>query len=206
VALRRWRLRFAVFDVALWRLKARCRRIFPVPVKRTRFRSARFDFHLALQSHFGARTIEHIAALELRSCSIFPDVLQLQRDASSTSRPSSMWAICRPRYIIVTFTLLPSARNSRACRVLESRKSLIVDPGAVLHFFQVNHVLLFLRGARPPSPARLELPIVHDLDDGGPGERGDLHQIQAPFFRQRCASSIVNTPSWSPLSASRARD
>src|SRR5882762_10019511 len=55
VALRRWRLRFAVFDVALWRLKARYRLIFPVPVKRTRFRSARLLFIFGIATPISVR-------------------------------------------------------------------------------------------------------------------------------------------------------
>src|SRR6267378_7043078 len=47
----------------------------------------------------------------------------------------------------------------------------------------MNHVLLFLRGARRLRLLELVFPIVHDLDDGGPGERRDFHQIQAPFIR-----------------------
>ena len=54
-------------------------------------------------------------------------VIELEKSASAaatrsrTALPSSVWAICRPRNIIVTFTLFPSPRNSRAWRVLNSK-------------------------------------------------------------------------------------
>jgi hypothetical protein len=60
---------------------------------------------------------------------------------------------------------------------------VIVDARAVLHFFQVNHVLLFLRRSRRFRLLELELPIVHDLDDRGPSERRDFDEIEAPFMR-----------------------
>ncbi len=60
---------------------------------------------------------------------------------------------------------------------------VVVDAGAVFHFLQVNHVLLFLRGPRRLRLLELEFPVVHDLDDGGPGEGRDFHEIQAPFMR-----------------------
>src|SRR5882762_1202113 len=79
-------------------------------------------FHLRhCNSYFGARTIDMLRPSSFGSCSILPMSFNSSATRSSTSRPNSMWAICRPRYIIVTFTLLPSARNSRACRVLKSK-------------------------------------------------------------------------------------
>ena len=60
---------------------------------------------------------------------------------------------------------------------------VIVDARTILHFLQVNHVLLFLGGARSLGLLELELPVVHDLDDRRPGERRDFHEIQAPFMR-----------------------
>src|ERR1041384_6020424 len=160
------------------------------------------------------------------SCSIFPMSFSSCATRSSTSLPSSMCAICRPRYIIVTLTLLPSDRNSRAWRVLKSKswssmpgryfpsfrciqccvffsggaalvplrqefarmarlevEVVVVDARPVLHFFQMNHVLLFLRGARRLGLLELELAVVHDLDHGRPGERRDFHEIQAPLMR-----------------------
>src|SRR5216683_1685225 len=47
----------------------------------------------------------------------------------------------------------------------------------------MEDVGVFLGGARKLRLLELELPIVHDLDDGGPGERRDFHEIQAPFVR-----------------------
>src|SRR6266508_618334 len=78
--------------------------------------------------YFGANTIDIFRPSSFGSCSIFPTSFSSAATRSSTSRPSSMWAICRPRYIIVTFTLLPSCRNSRAWRVLNA-KSCSSIPG-----------------------------------------------------------------------------
>src|SRR5713101_5606980 len=71
--------------------------------------------------HFGASTIDMLRPSSFGSCSILAMSFSSWATRSSTARPRSMWAICRPRYIIVTFTLLPSSRNSRACRVLNAK-------------------------------------------------------------------------------------
>src|SRR5882724_5219633 len=71
--------------------------------------------------HFGARTIDMFRPSSFGSCSILAMSFSSLATRSSTARPRSMWAICRPRYIIVTLTLLPSCRNSRACRVLKAK-------------------------------------------------------------------------------------
>src|SRR3989441_787055 len=74
-----------------------------------------------LRSYFGASTIDMFRPSSLGSCSTLLMSFNCSATRSSTPRPSSIWAICRPRYIIVTFTLLPSSRNSRACRVLNAK-------------------------------------------------------------------------------------
>src|SRR5882762_9080077 len=74
-----------------------------------------------IRCHFGASTIDMLRPSSFGSCSILATSFNSLATRSSTSRPRSMWAICRPRYIIVTFTLLPSCRNSRACRVLNAK-------------------------------------------------------------------------------------
>src|SRR5438552_9028202 len=71
--------------------------------------------------HFGARTIDMLRPSSFGSCSILAMSFSSLATRSSTARPRSMWAICRPRYIMVTLTLLPSCRNSRACRVLKAK-------------------------------------------------------------------------------------
>src|SRR5690348_15001619 len=71
--------------------------------------------------YFGANTIDMLRPSSRGSCSILAISFSSAATRSSTSRPSSMCAICRPRYIIVTFTLLPSCRNSRAWRVLNAK-------------------------------------------------------------------------------------
>jgi len=82
---------------------------------------------------------------------------------------------------------------------------VIVDTGAVFHFFQMNHVLAFSSRRRAAfACSNLKLPIVHDLDDRGPGERRDFYEIQAPFGCGAIASSIVNTPAGRRCPQSRA--
>src|SRR2546429_1677897 len=64
--------------------------------------------------HLGAKTIDMLRPSSFGSCSILAMSFSSLATRSSTARPRSMWAICRPRYIIVTLTLLPSCKNSRA--------------------------------------------------------------------------------------------
>src|SRR5689334_15397180 len=91
---------------------------------------------LRYQHHyFGASTIDILRPSSFGSCSIFATSFSSCATRSRTSRPKSMWAICRPRYIIVTLTLLPSCRNSRAWRVLNS-KSWSSMPGRYLTSFR----------------------------------------------------------------------
>src|SRR5512135_529231 len=71
--------------------------------------------------YFGAITMVMLRPSSLASASTFPISASAAATRSSTALPSSRWAICRPRYIMVTLTLLPSPRNSRAWRVLKSK-------------------------------------------------------------------------------------
>src|SRR5438552_803094 len=71
--------------------------------------------------YFGAKTIDMLRPSSFGSCSILAMSFSSPATRSSTARPRSMWAICRPRYIIVTLTLLPSCKNSRAWRVLKAK-------------------------------------------------------------------------------------
>jgi hypothetical protein len=59
---------------------------------------------------------------------------------------------------------------------------VIVDAGPVLHFLQLNDVLLLLCRPRRLRLFELELPIVHDLDHGGPSRRSHFHEIQPAFL------------------------
>src|ERR1041385_3031034 len=49
--------------------------------------------------HFGANTIDMVRPSSFGSCSILATSFSSSATRSSTSRPRSMWAICRPRYI-----------------------------------------------------------------------------------------------------------
>src|SRR5689334_2909539 len=71
--------------------------------------------------YLGAITIVIFRPSSFASDSIFPTSARVAATRSSTAFPSSRWAICRPRNIMVTLTLFPSPRNSRACRVLKSK-------------------------------------------------------------------------------------
>src|SRR2546430_1616404 len=59
--------------------------------------------------HLGASTMDMLRPSSFGSCSILAMSFSALATRSSTSRPRSMWAICRPRYIIVTLTFLRSA-------------------------------------------------------------------------------------------------
>jgi hypothetical protein len=59
---------------------------------------------------------------------------------------------------------------------------VIVDPGAVLHFLELDHVLLFLRDPRLLRHLELVLAVVHDADDGRTGSCGNFDQVQSLFF------------------------
>jgi hypothetical protein len=55
---------------------------------------------------------------------------------------------------------------------------MVVDAGPVLHFLQLNDVLLLLRRPRRLRLFELEFPVVHDLDDGRAGSRSHFHEVQ----------------------------
>jgi hypothetical protein len=77
---------------------------------------------------------------------------------------------------MVSFTLFPSSRNRRACRVLNSKSCSSID------FLDLHVVLPLARLARLPLLLVLELAVVHDAADRGPGQRRDLHEVQALLF------------------------
>ena len=82
---------------------------------------------------------------------------------STTLRPSSTWAISRPRKTTVTITLFLWARNSRAWLTLVSR-SLIARLRADADFFDPH--LMGLALVLPLLLLVLELAEVHDPADG----------------------------------------
>src|SRR5687768_8358398 len=59
---------------------------------------------------------------------------------------------------------------------------VVVDAGPVLHFLQLYDVLLLLRRPRRLRLLELELPVVHDLDDGRTGGRSHFHEVQPAFL------------------------
>src|SRR3954451_13235954 len=62
---------------------------------------------------------------------------------------------------------------------------VIVDARPVLHFLELDDVLLLLGGPRRLGFLELVLPVVHDFDDGRPGSGGYLHEIQPAFLGGR---------------------
>ena len=60
---------------------------------------------------------------------------------------------------------------------------VIVDAGPVLHFLQLDDVLLLLRRPRRLGLLELELPVVHDLDHGRARRRRHFHEIEPAFLR-----------------------
>src|SRR4029079_18341421 len=93
----------------------------PRPGKPLRGGTFRFLLGHVFPAYLGAMTIVMLRPSSFASDSILPMSARLAATRSSTAFPSSRCAICRPRYIIVTFTLFPSPRNSRAWRVLKSK-------------------------------------------------------------------------------------
>ena len=77
--------------------------------------------------------------------------------------------------------LVPVAQELAGVPGLEV-EVVVVDAGPVLHFLQLDDVLLLLRRPRRLRLLELELPVVHDLDDGGPGRRCHFHEIQPAFL------------------------
>ncbi len=60
---------------------------------------------------------------------------------------------------------------------------VIVDPRAVLHFLELDDVLLLLGLSCLLRHFELVLPVVHDSNDGGAGSRRDFNKIQSLLFR-----------------------
>src|SRR3989449_4246963 len=107
--------------------------------------------------YFGAKTIDMLRPSSFGSCSILATSLSSSATRSSTARPRSMWAICRPRYIMVTLTLLPSCRNSRACRVLNA-KSWSSIPGRYFTSFKWMTCCFFFAARAAFASSNLNFP------------------------------------------------
>ena len=60
---------------------------------------------------------------------------------------------------------------------------VIVDPRSVLHFLELDHVLLLLRHSRLLRHFELVLPVVHDADYRRASSCSDFDQIQPKLFR-----------------------
>jgi len=91
---------------------------------------------------------------------------------------------------------LPSAEHQRhlhlvsfvqeLARVPRLRHEIVLfDPRAVLHFLEMNHVLLFLRLAGHLGLFELELPVIHDAGHGRPRHRCNFHEIQSLLYCRR---------------------
>src|ERR1019366_7398559 len=93
--------------------------------------------------YFGVRIIVRAFPSSRASVSIFETSASATATLATTARPSSGWAICRPRNISVTFTLFPSWRNSRAWRVFVS-KSCTSIPGRYFTSFSRMTCCFFL--------------------------------------------------------------
>ena len=55
---------------------------------------------------------------------------------------------------------------------------VVLDPGAKLHLFDLDVVLLLFRLPSRPLRLVLVLPVVHELDHGRPSLRRHFHEIQ----------------------------
>ena len=73
-------------------------------------------------------------------------------------------------------------------------KIVIIDAGTVLHFLELDDVLLLFRDPRLLRHFELVLPVVHDADDRGTGSGGDFDEIQPGFFRHpECRVHLENS-------------
>src|SRR6266568_512144 len=139
---------------------------------------------LTYPSLFRSENHGHVASLKLRFLLNLPYILQLHGDPiehfPTQLDVRHLPAAVHHRHLHLVAVLQALARVAGL-----EREIVIVDPGPVLHFLQMNDVLLLLRRPRRLRLLELELPVIHDLHDGGPGERRDFHQVQAPFLRGR---------------------
>ena len=77
-------------------------------------------------------------------------------------------------------------------------------PGSVLHFLELDDVLLLLREPRLLGHLELVLPVVHDADHGRTSGRGDFDEIQPCFLRHAQRRVHLENPELRAVGADHA--
>src|SRR3954471_10903030 len=163
-----------------------CQRLsFPDPVVLKRFMAARlvFCFGICIRL-FGCNHHRHVAALELGIGLDLAHISQICRHPVE-----HRLAQLQMRHLPATehhghLDLVAVAEELPRMAGLEI-KVMVVDARTVLHFLELNDVLLLLGGAGRLGFLELVFPVVHDLDDGRPGSGSYLHEIQSAFLGGR---------------------
>ena len=190
VAERKRRFLFVDFLVRMWLLFALILLIFPLPVRRKRFAAPRlvfiFGISMVLLGPVGPNeqllerreNHRHNPALKTRAGFDFPDFLEIFRDPKQyIASQLGVGHLPSPKHhgqldFVALFQEPSSVAGLEVVIV-------VFDPGAKLHLFDLNVVLLLLRLFSSPLRLVLELPVVHEFDHGRTSLRRHLHEIQA---------------------------
>jgi hypothetical protein len=177
-----WRFAFLVLLVRMWRLNALARVNFPVAVFLKRFAAPLFVFIFGIvepparllpgrQDHCHAAALHRGQRFHLGH--VAQSLRHVRQHLPAQLRVRHLPAAEHHRH----FDLIPIAQELARVPGLEV-EIMVVDSGAVLHFLELNDVLLFLGRAGGLGFLELELPVVHDLDHGWAGVGGDLYEIK----------------------------
>jgi len=187
---RRRRFLFVDFLVRMWLLPARIRLIFPFPVLRKRFAAPRLVFIFGISTcSWGPvgpsisstcdrrENHRHDPAFKAREGFNLPHVLEILRD-SKEDLPSQLGVrhLPSPKHhgqldLVSLFQEPPRVAGLEVVIVF-------LDPGAKLHLFDLNVVLLLLRLSSRALGLVFVLPVVHEFDHGWPSLGRHFHEIQ----------------------------
>src|SRR5258706_2748760 len=210
VPWRRRRFLFADFLVRIWLLNALMRFTFPEPVILKRFLAPLCDFifgieipfyvypafcnarvitslplpssRFPLPALFGRQDHGHELPFELRIGFDLRHIGELRGDPiyhlTSELRVCDLSAPEHQRHLYLVSVLqeLPRVTGLR-------HEVVLFDSRPVLHFLQVNDVLLLFGLARHLRLLELEFPVVHDAGHGWPRHWCNFHEIQSLLDR-----------------------
>src|SRR5215207_3490762 len=187
VGRRRPRFRSADFLVRMWLLNAFRRRTFPVPVTEKRFFAPLWVFIFGItrsrcrallrRENHGHRLPFHLrVALDLR------DVRELGRHPVDDHPPELRVGDLSAAEHHGHLDLVPLLEEPAGVARLRL-EVVLLDPRPVLHFLELDHVLLLLRLPRLLRLLELEFAVVHDADDRRARHRSDFNQIEILFLR-----------------------
>ena len=195
VAERKRRFLFVDFLVRMWLLFALILLIFPLPVRRKRFAAPRlvfiFGISMVLLGPVGPNeqllerreNHRHNPALKTRAGFDFPDFLEIFRDPKQyIASQLGVGHLPSPKHhgqldFVALFQEPSSVAGLEVVIV-------VFDPGAKLHLFVLNVVLLFFRLSGRALLLVLVFPVVHELDHGWTSLGRHFNQIEAPVVRK----------------------